>query len=122
MEGRRSRSLSLSFSHTHINAVANRHTHTHTVCACILYVQRISDNTSVCVHVFVRAFVCKCEFGRTEPFSVLDFGCLPEEQYEINTSPSYTWGSWPASNGTVTGTFCVSLECMAHSHFTHAGT
>lgn len=111
MEGRRS----LALSHTHINAVANMHTHI--VCACILYVQRIGDNTTI-----VRAFVCKCEFGRTEPFSVLDFGCLPEEQYEINTSPSYTWGSWPASNGTVTGPLCVSLECMAHSHFTHAGT
>ena len=44
--------------------------------------------------------MCQCGVGRTEQSSVLDSGCLPEEQYEINTSPSYTWGSWPASNAT----------------------
>lgn len=42
--------------------------------------------------------VCQCVVGRTEHASVWASGCLPEEQYEINTSPSYTWGSWAASN------------------------
>ena len=53
-----------------------------------LYVQRISCVASV------RLCVYKCGVGRTEQGSVLDSGFLPEKQYEINTSPSYTWESW----------------------------
>lgn len=49
----------------------------------------------MCVYIW-----SKCEVGKTELLSVLDFGCLPAEQYEISTLLSYTCGSWPASNAT----------------------
>lgn len=58
--------------------------------------------------LLVCVCVCQCGVGRTEQGSVLDSGCLPEKQYEINTSPSYTWGSWTASNAATWEELCAS--------------